>query len=178
MERQTIYLGIAVTGLLFMSVAGAAQQEPLFSDDARVMTAQVEEVLSTDLIRLATGERVRLIGIRSIGLPPRTRVERDGHGFVIEDENPVVSLEEQALRFVRQCIEGNEVRLEFDRQRYEGGQVLLAYVFLPDGTLLNAEILRQGFATLSLGSPDLKWAEALREAYREARLEQRGVHGE
>ncbi len=43
---------------------------------------------------------------------------------------------------------------------------------------LNAEILRQGFANLSIRPPNMKFAKELREAYREARAEKRGLQGQ
>jgi micrococcal nuclease len=42
-------------------------------------------------------------------------------------------------------VEGEEVRLEYDRQQRDKCGRLLAYVYLTDGTFLNAEIINQGY---------------------------------
>lgn len=42
-------------------------------------------------------------------------------------------------------IEGKEVRLEYDQQERNSYGQLLAYVYLLDGTFLNAEIIKQGY---------------------------------
>src|SRR5262249_30495172 len=46
----------------------------------------------------------------------------------------------------RQIEPGSIVYLEFDRQRYDAEGNWLAYVFLPNGRLLNAELIRVGLA--------------------------------
>jgi micrococcal nuclease len=47
-------------------------------------------------------------------------------------------------------VEGKEVRLEFDWQRRDKYGRLLAYVYLPDGTFLNAELIKQGYGFASM----------------------------
>ena len=42
-------------------------------------------------------------------------------------------------------VEGKEVRLEYDWQKRDKYDRLLAYVYLKDGTFLNAEIVKQGY---------------------------------
>jgi len=46
----------------------------------------------------------------------------------------------------RQLEPGSIVYLEFDRQRYDADGNWLAYVFLPNGRMLNAELIRLGLA--------------------------------
>jgi micrococcal nuclease len=46
----------------------------------------------------------------------------------------------------RQLEPGSLVYLEFDRQRYDADGNWLAYVFLPNGRMLNAELIRLGLA--------------------------------
>lgn len=77
--------------------------------------------------------------------------------------------------------EGKLVRLELDalssrrgdgKDRYSR---TLAYVFLQDGTHLNAEIIRQGYGFAVSGSPPLKYQEEFRRLEREAREQRRGL---
>jgi micrococcal nuclease len=51
----------------------------------------------------------------------------------------------------------------------------LAYIFLQDGTHLNAEIIRQGYGFAVSGSPPLKYQEKFRQLEREAREQRRGL---
>jgi micrococcal nuclease len=41
-------------------------------------------------------------------------------------------------------VDGKEARFEFERQKRDRYGRLLAYVYLLDGTFLNAEIIKQG----------------------------------
>ena len=42
-------------------------------------------------------------------------------------------------------LEGKRVRLEYDQERQDRYGRTLAYVYLPDGTFANAEIIRRGY---------------------------------
>jgi micrococcal nuclease len=154
--------------------------DPLFSHQEQHDTlAIIEEVISTDTFQLKSGERVHLIGLKAGPAPQQKKVKQDQYGFVIPDESPFQDPEEQALAFVKSLVEGKEVRLEFDSQKRGKYEILLAYVYLKDSDLLiNEEILRHGYASLSLSPPNLKYSHRLRAAYQEARREQRGMHGE
>ncbi|MDI6606193.1 MAG: thermonuclease family protein, partial [Candidatus Omnitrophota bacterium] len=52
---------------------------------------------------------------------------------------------------------------------------LLAYVYLEDGTFVNAQILKQGYASLMTIPPNVKYAELFLKLYREARENRRGL---
>lgn len=141
----------------------------------------VQKVLSGDTIVLETGETIRLIGVHA---PPAARVRekitRDEHGFVVRERTPDIEVpaEQKAFEFVFELLDHQHVRLEFDVEKKDEEFTTLAYVFLTDsGIFVNEEILRQGYAQLRLGPPNMKYAEQLREAYQEARKEQRGILG-
>jgi micrococcal nuclease len=74
----------------------------------------------------------------------------------------------EALAFVVQLVEGKKVRLEFDRQRKDKYKRLLAYVYVGD-ILLNAELMRQGYAQVATLPPNVKYQELLLQLQREAR---------
>lgn len=90
-----------------------------------------EHVIDGDTIVLDGGEHVRLIGVDT--------PEKD-------DERPAVrQLARQASSFTRGQVAGRRVRLEYDQTRYDRYHRTLAYVYLEDGTMLNAEIVRRGY---------------------------------
>jgi len=65
-------------------------------------------------------------------------------------QKPVEYFGREATAFTRRMVQGKKVRLEFDqanahivhKDKYKR---TLAYVFLGDGTFLNAEIIKQGY---------------------------------
>jgi len=91
----------------------------------------VRKVIDGDTFVLASGERVRMIGVDT----PETKHPR----------KPVQYFGKEASEFTRQMIEGKAVVLEYDWQRRDRYGRLLAYVYLPDGTFLNAEIIKRGY---------------------------------
>lgn len=121
--------GAAAVVAIVLALLGAAL--------AAERSATVVAVTDADTLVVRLGEveePVRLIGIDA---PERGRGGRPGE-----------YLAEEATRFVGQLVLGGRVRLEeepggADRDRY--GR-LLRYVHLRDGRLLNAELLRAGYA--------------------------------
>ena len=98
---------------------------------------------------LGTSERVRLIGVNT----PET----------VHPKKAVEAFGKEASAFTKRMVEGKLVRLEFDplsSRRNDGKDKYsrtLAYVFLQDGTHLNAEIIRQGYGFALSSSPPLKY---------------------
>ena len=119
-------------------------------------------VIDGDTLELAGGERVRLIGVDTPeSVDPRRAEEVFGR---------------EAAAFTRRQAEGQRVRLEYDEESRDSYGRLLAYIFLPDGTLLNAEIIRQGYGFAYTRFPYRRQAEFV-ALEREAREQRRGVCG-
>ena len=107
-------------------------------------------------------ERVRLIGVDT----PET----------VHPNKPVEYFGKEASEFTKRMVEGKEVRLEFDWQRRDKYGRLLAYVYLQDGTFLNAEIIKQGYGFAYTRFP-FKYLEEFRSYERGARENGRGLWG-
>jgi len=76
-------------------------------------------------------------------------------------------------------VQGKRVRLEFDQANAPIGHKdkykrTLAYVFLEDGTLLNAEIIKQGYGHAYTRFP-FKYLDEFRRLEREAREQKKGL---
>lgn len=84
---------------------------------------------------------------------------------------------ETAYLFSRIKLRENEAALEFDQLRTDHRGGLLAYVYLPDGAMLNEALLREGYAQVALAPPNLRYAGLLHAAQNEARREGRGLWG-
>ena len=158
---------------------GSDSSDSLFDYSKKQQEALVVKVVSSDRIVLEDGRRIKLIGIESAGVSPHKFVKYDDKGRVIEDpEEPTIPLEEQALTWAQELLENKKVRLEFDVDAGDtGSSYLNAYVFLPDGRMANAQLLRMGFVKLRIVPPNVKYEEKLREAYQEAKKEKRGLEG-
>ncbi len=117
-------------------------------------------VLDGDTIALDNGETVRLIGVDA----PE----------IHHPEIPVQRFGQEAAEFLRRFGEGLECTLEYEptdiRDQY--GR-LLAYVFV-EGRLVNAEIIRQGYAYAYTRFPHRRQAEFIVLEH-EARENQRGL---
>lgn len=156
-----------------------ADLNPLLQTQLTKENKRVVAVLAPNMLLLEGDEKIRLIGLRDMPSERHADIERDKHGFVIQDDiGPVFELETQAMHFVRDLVMNERVRLEFDVRRRNQDHHVEAYVFLADDRLLNEEILRAGYADLQLVPPNMKYAEVLRQAYREASQEQRGIQGQ
>ena len=105
-------------------------------------------------------ERVRLIGVDT----PETKHPR----------KPVQYYGKEASMFTANMVEGKKVRLEFDQNQRDRYKRLLAYVYLEDGTFLNAEIVKQGYGHAYTKFP-FKYLNEFRQHEREARTMKRGL---
>ncbi len=172
---------VMVLFLCLWTGLAAAAEEPLFARlSDKYDNVMVTRVIKSNLIVLDSGKKVRLIGLKSFDKPRSDKeVIRDKYGFVVEDtSDPTIPLEDRASDFAQELLLNKKVRVEFDVQTTDEDGYTWGYVFLADGTLANEETLRQGFAELQIQPPNIKHADKLRAAYREARREKRGIHAE
>jgi micrococcal nuclease len=70
---------------------------------------------------------------------------------------------------------GTRVSIETDVRARDDYDRILAYLYLPDGRMLNEEMARAGFATSLVYPPNVKYAERIRDAVGEARQAKRGL---
>jgi micrococcal nuclease len=131
-------------------------------------------VVDGDTIQLETGESVRLIGIDTPEMHESDKLYRDSER-TRQDIKVIKKLGERAYQFTKKLVEGKRVSLEFDVEKYDRYNRLLAYVYLKDGTFVNAEIVKQGYASLMTIPPNVKYADLFSKLYREARENKRGL---
>jgi micrococcal nuclease len=129
----------------------------------RALTGPVVHVVDGDTIDVQLdGRRVR---VRYIGInTPETKHPEKG----VEPFGP------EAAEANRRLVEGQTVLLELDVQPWDRYQRLLAYVYV-GATMINAELVRQGYAQVATFPPNVKHAEAFRQRQREAREARRGL---
>lgn len=108
----------------------------------------------------ATGIKIRLIGMDT----PESR------NVFKKKKHP---MGKEVSDYVETLLRGKRVRLEMDVQKRDQYGRILAYVFLEDGTHLNAHLLEKGYAWLMTMPPNVKYADTfyrLQVAAREAKL--------
>jgi micrococcal nuclease len=116
----------------------------------------VVQIVDGDTFRCGDGRKVRLVGIDS----PETGQGEPGR------------LARQAL--LRHLPLGRVVRLERDVRATDRYGRVLAFVWT-GATLVNEAMVREGWAVLYTVPPDVKYAERLRRAQKEARARGAGL---
>lgn len=129
---------------------------PSFATDYRTVLRTVDG----DTLILDGNEKVRLIGVDT----PETK----------HPKKPVQYFGKEASEFTRKLCEGKQVRIEYDWNRTDKYGRTLGYIYLKNGTFLNAEIIRQGYGFAYTKFP-FKYLDEFRKLEREAREKKRGL---
>ena len=133
--------------------------------DGSFLAVKVVSVVDGDTIQVCCigwkREKVRYIGINT----PETK----------HPTKEVEHFGEEASEANRKLVEDKTVVLEFDVERRDRYERLLAYVYLKDGTFVNAWLVEHGFAQVMTVPPNVKHQELFLKLQREARDNGRGL---
>ncbi len=127
--------------------------------------------------RLENGEevRVRLIGVDTPESRRNKKAYRDAHRSDKSVEE-ILRLGKMASEFTKSLIPpGTVVYLETDVQVHDRYGRLLAYVYLPDGRMLNEVLVAEGYATVYTVPPNVKYAERFVELQKRAMKMRKGL---
>lgn len=105
-------------------------------------------------------EKVRLIGVDT---PEIKTPDRSAQYFANE-----------AKEFTKKLVEDKNVRLEYDLEKRDKYGRILAYVYLEDGTFLNAELIRKGYGFAYKKYP-FKYLDEFSQLEKEAKKERKGL---
>ncbi len=138
----------------------------------------VKKVLDGRSLLLDNNERVRLMGVQ---LEEDLLSDRlcEGASGAAEPQDVTQTVQYQATAFAENRLQGKRVRVEYEhansplmvRER-EGER--LVYVFLEDGTLVNAEMIKEGYGRAD-GQFTFRFMDEFRRYEREATKEHRGL---
>jgi micrococcal nuclease len=119
---------------------------------------------------------VRLCGIDSPESRDNAKARKDAERRG-QDVALINAMGKRATQYVRKLLPpGTNVRLEFDvRERDKYGR-MLAYVYLPNGALLNEQILIAGYGVPMTIAPNVRYAERFRIAHQRAVNERKGLY--
>jgi micrococcal nuclease len=114
-------------------------------------------------VRLAGGEEpVRYIGVDT----PES----------VKPGSPVECFARRASAFNARLVEGERVRLVSDVESHDRYGRRLAYVYRArDDLFVNAELVRQGYATVATFPPNVRYADEFERLARRARMSGRGL---
>lgn len=122
---------------------------------------RVEYVVDGDTVHLADGTKVRLVGLNTPEVAHHDRPAEPGG--------------REARAFLRERLDGKEVRLEHGAERRDKYDRTLAHLFTRDGTNINRLLLEQGHAHAVVRPPNVARAGEYFEAEAEARRAGRGI---
>jgi micrococcal nuclease len=141
---------------------------PLSADDKKHLKEyyQVKKVVDGDTFWIddgsAKGVKVRLIGVDA----PESR--NSGN-------KEIAYFGKESSDYLAKLIGGKKVRLEYDAGHFDKYGRTLAYVFLQDGTFVNAKLVRDGYANVMTIPPNVKYADTFLKLERKARNQKRGM---
>jgi micrococcal nuclease len=133
----------------------------------------VTRVIDGDTIELRKIGRVRLLGIDTPESRINPKLERDAKRTG-KDINAIIKMGKKATEVTRSLVVGKKVRVEFDVEKKDKYGRWLAYIYLPDGKMLNAELIREGYAQVYTFPPNVKYVDRFLELQRKAREEKKG----
>lgn len=106
-------------------------------------------------------EKVRFIGVNT----PEIHHPRKGK----EVYGP------EAAEFTEKLLEKQKVTIRFDVERRDKYGRLLGYVYLSDGTFINAKLVSEGYAQVMTVPPNVKYAKHFLKLQRQAKESGRGL---
>lgn len=135
---------------------------PVVLEGIKAQTYNVTRVIDGDTIELASGEKVRYVGIDT----PES----------VDPRKPVQCFGVEASKRNKELVEGKEVRLEKDISDRDHYGRLLRFVYVGD-VFINLELVKEGYAHAYDYPPDISKSELFRAAEKEAREAGRGLWG-
>ena len=145
--------------LLAFTGCKSADKVPQVPNDGHTYY-EVERVIDGDTLDIDVIGKVRLIGIDT----PET----------VDKRKPVQYFGKEASLFLTRLVQHEKVRLEYEQNKTDKYKRTLAYVYMTDGTFVNAEIIKQGYGFAYIKFP-FKYLEQFRAYEKEAREDKRGL---
>jgi micrococcal nuclease len=126
---------------------------------------KVIRVVDGDTIVVSPNEKVRLIGVDT----PET----------VHPKKSVACFGKEAKQFTRDAVEGKPIKLVMDkvntkRRHKDRYRRTLAYAYLHDGTMLNRELIRRGYAPAEIRFP-FRYRAEFRELEYQALIQMVGL---
>lgn len=154
----TTLLLLALCPALFAQSSGDAEKTHVYYPVARVVDGDTFWIDDGS----DKGLKIRLIGVDAP--EPRNNGKKLKGYFGTESSD-----------YMNQLIGGKKVRLEYDAGRFDQYGRTLAYVYLEDGTFVNADLVKNGYATVMTTPPNVKYADTFVDLAAKARKHKKGL---
>lgn len=177
MGREYKYIRISalvITSIIYLTFSALAQSKVLPLQEEFFY---VKRVIDGDTLELSNRQRIRLIGIDTPELHYGDKLLRDSKRNH-QDIKTIQELGKRAANFTGALCLGKKVHLEYDVEKKDKYGRTLAYVYLEDGTFVNAKILEEGFAQVLTIPPNVKYADFFSRLQKEARDRNKGLWAE
>lgn len=126
------------------------------------VTYKVIRVIDGDTIVIATGEKIRYIGMDTPEMhDPRPQVKY---------------FAKKAKEINANLVLNKNVNLEFDVEKYDRYNRILAYVYI-NKIMVNAYLLKEGYAQVYTFPPNVKYEKYFLKLQKEARENNKGLWG-
>ena len=140
--------------------------------------ATIVRTVDGDTLKVRIGkynERVRMIGVDTPEKQINDKARRDTKK-THQDLNTITKHGRSAWDHLNSLLKpGQAVTLEFDVGHTDRHGRLLAYVYTTAGTMLNEQMLRDGYASPMTVPPNVRYAKRFLDAYNDARAHKRGL---
>lgn len=121
---------------------------------------KVVNIIDGDTVRLESGIVVRLIGVDAPEINHPVKPEQ--------------YFAKESMQFLKNLLQNKYVRLEYDADRVDKYGRLLAYLFLKDGTFVNAKIIKEGYGFAYTKYP-FKYLEQFKSYEKQAKESKKGL---
>jgi len=135
----------------------------LFQVDAGYSFYQVKKIYDGDTILLSNGQKIRFLGVNTPEVEGRNKSLQAGGN--------------EAKQWLEAQLKNTTVRLEKDVEKKDKYGRTLAHVFTQDKLHINLELVKQGFASVNIYPPNLKYVAALVAAEQQAEYKHLGIWG-
>ncbi|MCF6265547.1 MAG: thermonuclease family protein [Desulfuromusa sp.] len=146
---------------------------PISASPAAQLTGQVTWIYDGDTLKVENVGKVRLIGIDTPESKASPRDRFYTQKFPISKKK-LRDIASQAKQYNIRNIKGKQVRLELDQTHRDKYDRLLAYVYLPDGKMLNRILLNKGLAIV-FRRYDFQYKRDFLKIEKKARKNKRGL---
>ena len=168
MKKITLVLFCFLIGNLFLSpiINGQTPNNNVFSSKQNPVFYKVKKVVDGDTFWIddgtKKGKKVRFIGIDA---PESRKTGKKEIGY----------FGAESKLYLIQRLNEKKVRLEKDVSTLDRYRRILAYIYLEDGTFLNAELVKKGYAVVYTVPPDVKYASYFLKLQKKARAKGKGL---
>lgn len=165
---ELLIISLVILGLLVVLLNLTSQARESYVPPTPTVTptklprekAKVVKVIDGDTIEIEHKVKVRYIGIDT----PE----------IVDSKKPVQCFGKEAARENEKLVGGQEIEMEKDVNNTDKYGRLLRYVYI-EGKMINLELVSFGFAKTETIPPDVKYADQIKAAEENARLQNLGL---